>query len=143
MSPVLRWTTPYLALISSHCVPFPLAGAPAMISLGGALRPAAADAGAGGAGSDSVSEADAATEATEAPYPRDSDHLVRDSAFRLFLLAPDTTTLAEEPCRRTAAASPARWLARAEGGGATADGWVKKAFAEETRRAIDRMDFIA
>lgn len=26
--------------------------------------------------------------------------------------------------------------------GATADGWVKKAFAEEMRTAIDRIDFI-
>jgi hypothetical protein len=31
MSPVDRWTTPYLSLIFSHCVPFPLAGAPLMM----------------------------------------------------------------------------------------------------------------
>ena len=111
MSPVLRWTTPYLALISSHCVPFPLAGAPAMMSLGGALPPppAAVDGagGAGGADSDSDEDAAVAAAAVAAPYPRDSDHLVRDSALRLFLLARDAMTEAEEACRRTTAASPA------------------------------------
>lgn len=117
MSPVLRWTTPYLALISSHCVPFPLAGAPAMMSLGGGGLPPPPTAvvdddddpggAAGGADSDSEADAAAAPAAATAPCPRDSDHLVRDSALRLFLLAPDAMTEAEEACRRTAAASPA------------------------------------
>lgn len=41
-SPVDRWTTPYRSLIMLHCVPFPDAGAPAMIILGAGDDPAAA-----------------------------------------------------------------------------------------------------
>mmetsp|Transcript_15231 Transcript_15231/g.31472 ORF Transcript_15231/g.31472 Transcript_15231/m.31472 type:complete len:223 (+) Transcript_15231:877-1545(+) len=33
ISPVDKWTMPYSSLMISHCVPFPLAGAPAMIML--------------------------------------------------------------------------------------------------------------
>mmetsp|Transcript_28577 Transcript_28577/g.52190 ORF Transcript_28577/g.52190 Transcript_28577/m.52190 type:complete len:208 (+) Transcript_28577:385-1008(+) len=43
MSPVLRCTTPYLSLIISHCVPFPDAGAPAIMIFSGSLAALPAD----------------------------------------------------------------------------------------------------
>lgn len=82
MSPVLRWTTPYLALIDSHCVPFPLAGAPAMINLGAAFPPPPTARAGEGSDSDTAAAAEVAV-----PWPRASDQVVRDATLRLFLLA--------------------------------------------------------
>ncbi len=72
ISPVLKCTTPYLAWMISHCVPFPLAGAPAMMIFGGALVAV-----------DTTSLA--AVE--DVQYPRALAQLVRDATFCLLLLA--------------------------------------------------------
>ena len=71
--------TPYLDWMISHCVPFPEAGAPAMMILGGDFLVVVVDS--------DVAAAAATVEEEDVKYPRALAQLVRDDTFCLFLLA--------------------------------------------------------